>query len=265
MENYRLIFTVWVQNDTEGLSRQPSGCHYKKCPRCPNFSAPLNCTSALSIEVENRNDKYKVPFLFMFSSISGGQIASISAGGATCLMSIWITSTYSYWFPVTVSLVSNTFQKTFRWNFLLNACPLGPPMTSFLWIWSFARTAHRLCKMLASHLPAWIPYCWAFLEASSSRHGQLLIPFPTPLPFWRRGGRAENPKLLIVAGLSGGWPPTRGPHRGASLEQKILLVLLPLRSWQGVRSPVPGAGSRGHWAFVSPIDALLDSCLCSLI
>ena len=89
-----------------------------------------------------------------------------------------------------------------------------------------------------------------FLEASSHRHNQLWTPFPAPLPIlekcWRGRG-AENSKLLIMAWslwVTGPHPRAiRSPPRVASLEQKMLQLLLLLRNWQGFGSPGSGSGS----------------------
>lgn len=46
----------------------------------------------------------------------------------------------------------------------------------------------------------WIPHCWNFMKLPNIRHGQLLNPFPEPLPSLEDGGGgAENSKLLIMA------------------------------------------------------------------
>ena len=38
-----------------------------------------------------------------------------------------------------------------------------------------------------------------FVEVSSHRHNQSLIPFPGPFLLWRMGERVENSKLLIIS------------------------------------------------------------------
>ena len=60
------------------------------------------------------------------------------------------------------------------------------------------------------------------------------------------GSRAENSKLLIMAGSFQWLAPSRSPPRVTSLEQKTLLSS---RRWQGFQEFYPGTGSRDWYTF----------------
>ena len=108
---------------------------------------------------------------------------------------------------------------------------------------------HPACVVVFANLEALqTPYYWDFLAASSHRHDQLLTQFLAPLSSGEWDKTAENSKLLIMD-----WSfwlpvsiqePSRIPPRVASLEQKMLLVLLSLRNLQGFRSSVLEVGRK---------------------
>ena len=60
------------------------------------------------------------------------------------------------------------------------------------------------------------------------------------------GSRAENSKLLIMAGSFQWLAPSRSPPRVTSSEQKTLLSS---RRWQGFQEFYPGTGSRDWYTF----------------
>ena len=79
-----------------------------------------------------------------------------------------------------------------------------------------------------------IPYYWDIMKASSGRHNELLAPLPSPFPLLRMRGwswefQASNHDFFLVT--------TRSPPRVTSLAQKMLLVLLSLRNFQGFQEP----------------------------
>ena len=125
---------------------------------------------------------------------------------------------------------------------LCSFCPCGvgvwPPSWWICYIW--------VCALLNSSLNPCISR--TFMEASSYRHDQLLIPFSALFSSLEDGGLRL--KILNITMTWFFWWPGpmqesfRGPHGVASVEQKALLVVWSLRKLQGFRSPESEMGSK---------------------
>lgn len=106
------------------------------------------------------------------------------------------------------------YEWTVRWREMKGKVWKGPKSsrTSIPWSW-----------VLFTNLKVLEPCAFRiFMEASSHKHNQLLIPFQSLSPLCRMGVGAENSKRLLWLGVSGDQPPLRSLPRVVLLEQKIL-------------------------------------------
>lgn len=92
----------------------------------------------------------------------------------------------------------------------------------------------------------WCVTAWKFSEPHPIRILQRLyvgqinysLHFWPLSSLWGMEGGSGNSNLIITIWLSGDQEPSRSPPKVPSIEQKMLLVLLPLKNLQGLRSPV---------------------------
>lgn len=115
----------------------------------------------------------------------------------------------------------------------------------------------------------WTHYHWDFMEASSHRHHQLLSPFSATLSSLENGGGARK-----FQASNHGWvfsvpsqEPTRSPPRDASVEQRMLLLTLPLRNlWRFWELCARNPGERTLYIFYNlSFPSLRIPVLCYLL